>query len=100
VTPTDRFVWLDRGWWLMRDGQRRLLSWNAETKEVSFWALDRFQENVVLAKVATEDEVLVRLADYDTHCDSVAELRWLAEQLEGCLTRDGAEWLLDQLGAR
>lgn len=77
-------VWLDSGWWVQPDGQRRLLSWNAETKELKFWGLDRCQDDLVLAVIDTEDEVTRRLEGWADHNDTREGLAWLAQRLEGC----------------
>lgn len=77
-------VWLDKGWWLMPNGTRRLLSWNAATKELNLWPLDRQQKAMVLAVIDTEDEVNRRLDGWDAYNDTREGLTWLAERLEGC----------------
>lgn len=88
--PDLENVWLDRGWWLMPNGQRRLLSWNAATKELRLWGLKRWideedaTDHLVLAVIETEDEVVRRLDGWDAHNDTKEGLSWLAAQLDGC----------------
>lgn len=77
-------IWLDRGWWVHPDGQRRLLSWNAATHELAFHALHRWDQPIILAVIDTEDEVVERLAGWEAHNDHAAGLGWLAGRLEGC----------------
>ena len=64
---TARFVWCDFGWWVHPTGQKKLLSWNAETKELSFWPLTRWEEPVVLAVIPDEDEVRRRLLGWESY---------------------------------
>ena len=73
--------WCDFGWWIFPDGQRRLLSWNAETKELSFWALHRFEDNRVVAHFLDEDEVRDALAGWEAYNSTPDGLSWLAERL-------------------
>lgn len=77
-------VWLDSGWWVHPDGTRRLLSWNAASHELKFWAVDRRDKDLVLAVIDTEAEVVRRLEGYADHCDTKEGLSWLAQRLEGC----------------
>jgi hypothetical protein len=79
-----RHVWADFGWWLMPNGTRRLLSWNAATKELRLWALHSDQRGDVLAVLATEDEVTRRLEGWAEYNDTKEGLSWLASRLEGC----------------
>jgi len=85
-------VWLDQGWWVQPNGTRRLLSWNAATHELKFWALDGRHDDtaldgrhndMVLAVIPTEEEVVRRLAGWEAHNDTKEGLTWLAQQLEG-----------------
>jgi len=79
-------VWLDKGWWRMPNGQRRLLSWNAASKELKLWSLDPTsrRDDMVLAVIDTEEEVCRRLAGWEAYNDTPEGLAWLAAQLEGC----------------
>lgn len=79
-----RFVWCDFGWWTQSTGQKRLLSWNAGTKELTFWPLARWEEPLVLAVIADEDEVRRRLEGWEAYNTSKEGLDWLASRLEGC----------------
>lgn len=79
----DAAVWLDCGWWLQPNGQRRLLSWNAATKELAFWPLNRQQEPDVVAVIDDENEVRRRLQGWEAHNESKEGLSWLAQRLEG-----------------
>lgn len=76
--------WLDRGWWVHPDGQRRLLSWNAGTHELAFHSLHRFDRPIILAVIDTETEVIRRLDGWEAHNDQPGGLGWLAGRLEGC----------------
>jgi hypothetical protein len=82
--PDLSHVWRDAGWWIQPDGTRRLLSWNAATHELKFWALDRREPDMVLAVIATEDELVRRLDGWADHCDTKEGLAWLAQRLDGC----------------
>lgn len=77
-------VWADYGWWLMPDGTRRLLSWNAATHELKLWSLHRLQRDIVLAVIPGELEVNRRLEGWADHNDTKDGLGWLAARLEGC----------------
>lgn len=77
-------VWADFGWFLQPDGTRRLLSWNAGTKELKFWSLNRFEKDIVLAVITDEAEVRRRLKGWEDHNTTIDGLAWLAQQLEGC----------------
>lgn len=84
-------VWADFGWWLMPDGRRRLLSWNAATHELKFWSLNRQEEEedkkerrLVVAVIHHEDEVRRLLDGWSDHNDTREGLAWLAQRLEGC----------------
>lgn len=76
-------VWLDKGWWLTHTGTRRLLSWNAATKELKLWALNPQEDDDVLAVIDTEDEVCRRLDGWEAYNDTKEGLSWLAERLAG-----------------
>lgn len=82
--PDLSTVWYDSGWWLMPDGTRRLLSWNAGTKELRLWGLTDRQKDIVLAVIDTEDEVHRRLQGWESYNDTPEGLGWLAGQLKGC----------------
>lgn len=75
-------VWYDSGWWLMPDKTRRLLSWNAATKELKLWGLTDMQKDKVLAVIETEAEVRERLKGWEAYNDTPEGLAWLAEQLK------------------
>lgn len=77
-------VWRDAGWWVMPNGTRRLLSWNAATHELKLWALDRSHPDTVLAVIGTEDEMIRRLEGWEMHNNTRDGLSWLAQRLEGC----------------
>lgn len=78
-------IWADFGWWVMPDGARRLLSWNAATHELKLWALDPTRKkDTILAVIDTEDEVRRRLDGWSDHNDTREGLAWLAQRLEGC----------------
>jgi hypothetical protein len=72
---------LDMGWWLMRDGRRRLLTYWADSGAVT---LDGPGGLDVLAIVHDEDDLRRRLADWPSHCELRDGLGWVAGQLEGC----------------
>jgi hypothetical protein len=80
---TARFVWCDFGWWSQPGGQKKLLSWNAATKELSFWPLTRWDEPIILAVIPDEDEVRARLEGWPDHNNTPDGLGWLAQRLEG-----------------
>jgi hypothetical protein len=82
--PHARFIWADFGWWLHPSGVRKLLSWNAATKELAFWPLTRWDHPTVIAVIADEDEVRRRLDGWADHNDTKEGLGWLAQRLEGC----------------
>ena len=79
--------WLDRGWWWTTNhaGQltRRLLSWNAGTQHLTVLANNRFEKDIVLAVIDTEQEVVRRLAGWENYVESKNGLAWLTRQLEG-----------------
>jgi hypothetical protein len=78
-------IWADFGWFLQPDGTRRLLSWNAATKELKLWALNpNRQQDMILAIIDTEDEVRRRLDGWQDHNDTKEGLSWLSQRLEGC----------------
>ena len=77
-------IWYDAGWWRMPDGTRRLLSWNAATKELRLWALHGRQKHITLAVIDTEEDVQRRLKGWEAYNDTDEGLEWLADQLEGC----------------
>lgn len=80
---TDPYLtWWDAGWWTMPTGVKRLLSWNAGTHELSLIPIGR-EAPIVLAVIADEDDVRRRLAGWQEHCDTKEGLEWLAQQLEG-----------------
>jgi hypothetical protein len=81
---TARFIWCDFGWWVHPNGQKKLLSWNAETKELAFWPLTRWEQPVALAVIPDEDEVRRRLDGWDAYNSTKEGLVWLANRLEGC----------------
>ena len=77
-------MWLDFGWWVQpTTGIRKLLSWNAETKELAFWPINR-EPPIVLAIIADEDEVRRRLEGWEAHSMTREGMGWLAGRLEGC----------------
>lgn len=82
MNASARFVWLDFGWWPQPSGVKRLLSWNAETHELSFWPLGR-EAPIVLAVIENEDEVRARLDGWAEHNSTEGGLEWLAARLDG-----------------
>lgn len=82
MNASARFVWLDFGFWPQPSGPKRLLSWNAETHELSFWPLDR-EPPIVVAVIETEDEVRARLEGWADHNTKEGGLEWLAGRLDG-----------------
>lgn len=84
--PDDRSLeWLDRGFWRMPNGQRRLLTWNYGSGELLLLSLDPARkDHMVLAVISSEEEVVRRLHGYEDHNDTPEGLAWLAQQLEGC----------------
>lgn len=72
---------LDMGWWLMRNGQRRLLTWWADCGAVT---LDGPGGLDVLAICNDEDDLRRRLDGWADHCGRRDGLAWVAAQLEGC----------------
>lgn len=78
------YVWVDFGWWVQPAGNKRLLSWNEATKELTFWPLTRWEEPIILAVLTDEDEVRQRLDGWADHNTSSDGLAWLAQRLEGC----------------
>lgn len=81
---SDQHTWLDFGWWTQTDGPPRLLSWNAATKELTFWPLGHQEPPAVLAVIPDEDEVRRRLEGWETYHTTKEGLAWLARQLNGC----------------
>lgn len=82
-------IWLDRGWWLQPNGTRRLLSWNAGTKELRLYSIDPRPRDddkgdLILAVIDSEEEVNERLQGWEQHNDNPDGMAWLAEQLKGC----------------
>jgi hypothetical protein len=71
---------LDLGWWRMRNGQRRLLTWWSDSGALT---LDGPGGTDVLAVIYDEDELRRRLTGWADHCDTREGLGWLAQQLEG-----------------
>jgi hypothetical protein len=69
---------LDMGWWLMRNGQRRLLTYWADCGAVT---LDGPGGLDVLAIVTDEDDLRRRLSGWEDHCDQRDGLGWVVEQL-------------------
>lgn len=84
MSSSAQFVWRDFGWWVHSKGQKRLLSWNEATKELSFWPLARWEKPVVLAVIEDEEEVRRRLEGWESYNDTTEGLGWLAARLEGC----------------
>jgi hypothetical protein len=84
MSASARHVWVDFGWWPQSSGHKRLLSWNAETKELTFWPLHRFEEPMVPAVIIDEDEVRQRLEGWADHNTMKEGLAWLAQRLDGC----------------
>lgn len=84
TAPDAGFMWVDSGWWRTPDGRRRLLSWNAATRELKLWGLDRNQPDILLAVIGTEDELHRRLDGWAEYNDTDEGLAWLARRLEGC----------------
>lgn len=80
---SDQHTWLDFGWWTHTDMPTRLLSWNAATKELAFWPLNR-EPPVVLAVIPDENEVRRRLEGWEAYHTTKEGLAWLAGQLKGC----------------
>ena len=69
---------LDLGWWKIRNGQRRLLTWWPDTGALILGDQD------VIALIHDEDDLRRRLTGYADHCDLPDGLGWVATQLEGC----------------
>jgi hypothetical protein len=69
---------LDFGWWRMRNGQRRLLTWWSDTGALILGDTD------VIALCGDEDDLRRRLAAWPEHCDLRDGLGWVAQQMEGC----------------
>lgn len=69
---------LDIGWWTMRNGTRRLLTWWSDGGELVLGDTD------ILAIITDEDDLRRRLAGWEDHCDLRDGLGWVASQLEGC----------------
>ena len=85
MTVDPSTIWADFGWWLMPNGTRRLLSWNAATHELKLWSLNpTSKEDAIFAVIDTEDEVRRRLDGWQDHNDTKEGLSWLAGRLEGC----------------
>jgi hypothetical protein len=72
---------LDFGYWRMKDGRRRLLTFWPDCGAVT---LDGPGGLDILARCDDEDEIRRRLTDWAEHCDTPDGLAWLANQLEGC----------------
>ena len=72
---------LDFGWWRIRGGQRRLLTFWPDSGVIT---LDGPGGLDVLAIVHDEDDLRRRLAGWEDHCDLPDGLGWVAQQLEGC----------------
>jgi hypothetical protein len=81
--PDARFIWLDFGWWPQPGGTKKLLSWNAETHELTFWPIAR-EAPILLAVIPDEDDVRRRLDGWADHNDTKEGLAWLAQRLDGC----------------
>jgi hypothetical protein len=75
-------VWLDSGWWVQPNGTKRLLTWNAGTHELSLQPIGR-EEPIILAIIATEEEVRRRLDGWPDHAGTKDGLGWLAQRLDG-----------------
>lgn len=69
---------IDFGFWRMRNGQRRLLTWWPDTGGLVLGDTD------ILAVIYDEDDLRRRLEDWPSHCDLPDGLGWVAQQLEGC----------------
>lgn len=77
-------IWADFGWWLMPNGSRQLLSWNAATHELKLWSLNPTRrEDTILTIIRDEDELRRRLDGWQDHNDTKEGLTWLAQRLEG-----------------
>jgi len=72
---------LDMGWWIMRDGRRRLMTYWADCGALT---LDGPGGLDVLARCADEDDVRKRLDGWENHCDRRDGLTWVTGQLQGC----------------
>ena len=72
---------LDMGYWRMRNGQRRLMSYWPDCGALT---LDGPGGLDVLAICHDEDDLRRRLEDWPSHCDLPDGLGWVATQLEGC----------------
>lgn len=68
----------DLGWWTLRNGQRRLLTWWPDTGAIILGDTD------VLAICHDENDLRRRLEAWPDHCDLPGGLGWVAAQLEGC----------------
>lgn len=84
TAPHARFMWADFGWWMHPSGIRKLLSWNAATKELAFWPLTRWDQPTIIAVIDSEDEVRRRLDGWAEHNQTKEGLGWLAQRLDGC----------------
>jgi hypothetical protein len=69
---------LDFGWWVMRNGQRRLLTWWSDTGALILGDTD------VIAICYDEDDLRRRLTAWPDHCDLRDGLGWVAAQMVGC----------------
>jgi hypothetical protein len=69
---------LDLGWWYLHNGQRHLLTWWPDTGALILGDHD------VIAIVHDEDDLRLRLAGWEFHCDLRDGLGWVAQQLQGC----------------
>lgn len=72
---------LDFGYWIMRNGQRRLLTYWADCGALT---LDGPGGLDVLAVCNDEDDLRKRLAGWEDHCDLRDGLGWVAGQMKGC----------------
>lgn len=85
--PQDlEHMWLDRGWWWTTNhaGQltRRLLSWNAGTKNLTLLANNQWETDMVLAVIHTEEDVIRLLDGWEDYSESKNGLAWVAGRLE------------------
>lgn len=72
---------LDRGWWFMSNGQRRLLTYWSDSGAVT---LDGPGGLDVLAVCHNEDDFHRRITGWEDHCQLRNGLAWLTGQLDGC----------------
>lgn len=71
-------VALDMGWWVATNGQRKLLTYWADTGALVLGDQD------VIAIIYDEDDLRRRLTGWAEHCETREGLSWIAAQLEGC----------------